>query len=141
MDEKDRKILKLLNEDGRRPFAEIADELGVSEATVRKRVKKMEKKGVIRNYTVEVDHEKLGYSTKTLLGLDVEPENLLSAANEIAEMDEVKKVSTCTGDHMIMAEIWAKDNSELGEIMSGKVGGIEGVKNLCPAIVMEEIKG
>lgn len=141
MDEKDEKIIELLQEDGRRPFTEIADEIGVTEATVRKRVRKLEKGGVIEKYTVEVNPEKLGYDTVTLLGLDVEPEELLNAADEIKEMEEVKSVATCTGDHMIMAEIWARDNSHLGEILSEKVGEIKGVKNLCPAIVMEEIEG
>lgn len=56
-------------------------------------------------------------------------------------MDEVKSVSTCTGDHMIMTEIWARDNSHLGKILSEKIGEIKGVKNLCPAIVLEEIEG
>lgn len=140
MDDKDRKIVEMLREDSRRPFTEIAEELGVTEATIRKRVESMEEAGVIEGYSVEVDPKKLGYETVTLLGLDVEPENLLEAAEEMVEIDEVKSVSTCTGDHMIMAEIWAKDNSHLGRIMSEEVGDIEGVKNLCPAIILEKIE-
>ncbi|MFW5932649.1 MAG: Lrp/AsnC ligand binding domain-containing protein [Candidatus Hadarchaeota archaeon] len=140
MDEKDKMIVKMLREDSRRPFTEIAEELDVTEATIRKRVRALEDRGVIKGYTVEVDPKKLGYETVTLLGLDVEPENLLDAAEEIAEMDEVKSVSTCTGDHMIMAEVWARDNSHLGEIMSEEIGTIEGVKNLCPAIILERVK-
>ena len=140
MDEKDRKIVELLKDNARMPFTDIAERLGVSEATVRKRVQKLENKGVIKNYTIDIDHKKLGYDTKTLLGFDVEPENLLDAAEKISEIEEVRAVSTCTGDHMIMAEIWARDNEHLGKIMSDKIGNIEGVKNLCPAIVMEEIK-
>lgn len=140
MDEKDRRIIELLQEDGRRAFTGIAEELGVSEATVRKRVNKMEKSGVIKNYTVDVDPSKLGYETVVLLGLDVEPEYLVQAAEEISKLQEAKSTYTCTGDHMIMAEVWAKDSSHLGDIMSDKVAKVEGVKNLCPAIVMEEIK-
>ncbi len=141
MDEKDRKIIEMLEEDARRSFTEIAKNISVSEATVRKRVEKLEKRGIIEGYTTDVNPESLGYNTIALLGLDVEPENLLEAAETIGKMDEVKSAATCTGDHMIMAEIWAKDNRHLGEIMSEKIGSIEGVKNLRPAIVMEEIKG
>lgn len=140
MDDKDRKIVEMLREDSRRPFTEIAEELDVTEATIRKRVESMEEAGVIEGYSVEVDPKKLGFDTVTLLGLDVEPEDLLEAAEEMVEIDEVKSVSTCTGDHMIMAEIWAKDNSHLGRIMSEEVGDIEGVKNLCPAIILEKIE-
>ncbi len=140
MDEKDKMIIDLLRSDSRRPFTEIAERIGVTEATVRNRVRSLEKRGIIKSYTVQLDHKKMGYRTKTLLGLDVEPENLIEAAGKLAEIREVKNVATCTGDHMIMAEVWAKDSSHLGKIMSEKVGEIKGVKNLCPAIVMEEIK-
>jgi len=141
IDEIDRKIIEMLRENSRKPFTEIAKELDVSEATVRKRVKKLEERNIIKNYSLEVDPSALGYDTVVLLGLDVEPENLVKAAEEISEIEESKKVTTCTGDHMIMTEIWARDNSHLSEIMSEKIGKIEGVKNLCPAIVMEELKG
>ncbi|MFP4232745.1 MAG: Lrp/AsnC ligand binding domain-containing protein [Candidatus Aenigmatarchaeota archaeon] len=140
MDEKNKKIIEMLREDGRRAFTDIAEELDVSEATVRKRVDKLEKSGVIKNYTVEVDPSKLGYDTVVLLGLDVDPEYLVEAAEEINRMEEVKSTYTCTGDHMIMAEVWTEDSSHLGELMSNKIAKVEGVKNLCPAIVLEEIK-
>ncbi len=140
MDKNDRKIIELLRSDSRRPFTEIAEKIGVTEATVRNRVSSLEKRGIIKRYTVQVDHKKMGYNTKTILGLDVEPENLIEAAEMIGKIEEVRNVATCTGDHMIMAEVWARDNSHLGKIMSEKIGSVEGVKNLCPAIVMEEIK-
>ncbi len=141
MDEKDRVIIELLVSDSRRPFTEIAERIGVTEATVRNRVSSLEERGIIKRYTVQLDHKKMGYRTKALLGLDVEPENLIEAAEKLSEIEEVRNVATCAGDHMLMAEIWAEDNSHLGEIMSEKIGKIEGAKNLCPAIVMEEIKG
>ncbi len=139
-DELDEKIIKMLKENSRKPFTEIAETLGISEATVRKRVRKMERNEIIKGYSLEIDPSALGYDTVVLLGLDVEPESLVEAAKEISEIEEAKRVTTCTGDHMIMTEIWAKDNSHLSKIMSEKIGKIEGVKNLCPAIVMEELK-
>ncbi|MFB6075878.1 MAG: Lrp/AsnC family transcriptional regulator [Candidatus Aenigmatarchaeota archaeon] len=139
MDEKDKKIIEMLKEDGRRPFTQIAEQIGVTEATVRKRVKKLEDGGVIERYTVDVDPSKLGYKTVTILGLDVEPEKLIPAAEEITNIEEVKDVYTSSGDHMIMAWIWARDNSHLSKIMFDKIGAIEGVKDLCPSIVLEKL--
>ncbi len=140
MDEKDKKIIEMLEENSRRPFTEIADELGVTEATIRKRVESLEEEGIIKKYTVEVDPEKLGYNNATLLGLDVEPEKLVEASEKISKIEEVKKIYTCTGDHMIMAKIWTEDNSHLGSLMSDEIGEIDGVKNLCPAIILERIE-
>jgi Lrp/AsnC family transcriptional regulator for asnA, asnC and gidA len=49
-------------------------------------------------------------------------------------------VATSTGDHMIMAEIWASDGKELSKTLSEKIGAIEGVKKFCPSIILEKIK-
>ncbi len=140
MDEKDRKIIELLTENARIPFTEIAKKLGVTETTVRKRIEEMESKKIIKKYTIEVNPEKLGYRTVTILGMDVEPKYLLEAAKKLAEIEETKWVATSTGDHMIMCEIWAKNTEDLMKILTNKIGKIKGVKDLCPAIIMERIK-
>ncbi len=140
MDDKDKKIIELLSQNSRMPYTEIAKKLGVTETTVRKRIEELEKKGVIKKYTIEVDPEKLGYRTITILGMDVEPRYLLEAAKKLAEMEEIRWVATSTGDHMIMCEIWARSTEDLMKILTNKIGKIKGVKDLCPAIIMERIK-
>jgi len=140
IDEKDQKIIEMLELNARTPFTEIAEELGVSESTVRKRVERMEKDGVIKQYTVITDPAKRGYGTVTILGLDVEPARFLDAARELARLPQTRTLSTSTGDHMIMAEIWTKNGIELSELISGRIGAIQGVKNICPAILLERIK-
>lgn len=141
MDEKDRRIIEILEKNARTPFTQIAKEVGLSEGAVRKRVEALERKGVIRKYVAVVDPKKLGYNNVTILGLDVDPTKLLDIANEIAKIKEVRTVCLSTGDHMIMAEIWAKDGRELSEILAKKIGKIDGIKRLCPAILLEKIKG
>jgi Lrp/AsnC family transcriptional regulator for asnA, asnC and gidA len=140
MDEKDMKIIELLQENSRISYTEIAKILGVTETTVRKRIAELEKKGVIRKYTIEVDPSKLGYKSVTILGLDVEPKYLLEAARKLAELKETRWVATSTGDHMIMAEIWTRDGEELFNLITKKISRIKGVKDLCPAIIMERVK-
>jgi len=140
MDEKDRKIIELLQENSRISYTDIAKILGVTETTVRKRIAELEKRGVIKKYTIEVDPSKLGYKNVTILGMDVEPKYLLEAAKKLAELEEAKWVATSTGDHMIMAEIWTKNGEELFNLITKKISKIKGVKDLCPAIIMERIK-
>lgn len=141
MDEKDIKIIEILEENARVPFTTIAKKVNLSEGAVRKRVEALEREGIIRKYVAILDPKKLGYSTITILGLDVDPTKLLDVAKEIARMDEAKMVCLSTGDHMVMVEIWARDGRELSEILSNKIGKIEGVRRLCPAILLEKIKG
>jgi len=140
MDEKDMKILEILMKDGRKSYTEIAKMLGTSETSVRKRVKKMEEEGVIKGYRAEVEPSKIGYNVVALTGFDTNPEDFLTVAKKLCEFEEVKKVWTSTGDHMIMTEIWARDGKELSEILFNKLGKIEGVKKICPAIILEELK-
>ncbi len=140
IDEKDKKIIRMLERDSRIPFTEIADKLNVSEATVRKRVKKLEENEVILGYTVKIDRSKLGYDTVAYVGLDVDPSLFLQAAKKMTEIKEVKYVATSTGDHMIMTEIVARNGKELTKIISKKIGKIEGVRRICPAIILEILK-
>ena len=139
IDEIDRKIIEILSNNARTPYTKIAKEVGLSEGAIRKRVAAMEEKGFIKKYVAVIDAKKLGYNSITLLGVDVEPTMLLEVSKKVAEIDEAKHVFISTGDHMIMAEIWAKNGDDLFQILS-KIGKIKGVKRLCPAIILEEIK-
>ncbi len=140
IDEKDKKILEILKKDSRTPYTEIAEELDVSEATVRKRIGSMKEDGIIERFTIDLDPTNLGYGTVTLLGLDVEPEYFLKAIKNMSDIEEVKWVAKSTGDHMIMAEIWAEDGDHLSNIITKKIGKIDGVRDLCPSIILEKIR-
>ncbi len=139
LDEKDRKIIEILLENGRATFTEMAKRIGITEAAIRKRVKRLEEIGVLKKYTAIVDNKLLGYSILGLVGVDAESDKLLKIANTIAENDWAKKVWITTGDHMIMIEIWAKDNREFMQIIE-EIGKLDGVSKVCPAIVLETIK-
>jgi Lrp/AsnC family transcriptional regulator for asnA, asnC and gidA len=140
VDALDLKILKILQEDGRLPFTEIAGKLKLGESTIRKRVQSLQKKEVIRKFTVEIDPSKIGIRTIAIVGVDVDPTELLEAAQKLCKIKEVRSVATSTGDHMIMTEIWTKDGRGLTKLISEKIGKIDGVKKICPAIILEKLK-
>ena len=140
LDERDRVIIEMLTKDARTPFTEIAKVLGISETAVRKRVKALEEAGVIRQYTVVVDPSKLGYHLVSLTGVDTLPEKIFDVASKLKEFEFVREVYLTSGDHMIMTEVWAKDGEDLSDIISNKIGRIEGVTKVCPAIILEKLK-
>ena len=140
IDRVDLEILKMLQEDGRTPFTDIAQKLKLSESTIRKRVQALQRKGVIRRFTVEIDPTKIGLRTIAIVGFDVEPTKLLEVAQKLCEIKEIRSVATSTGDHMIMTEIWTRDGRELTRLISNKIGKIDGVKKICPAIILEKLK-
>lgn len=141
VDALDMKILKILEEDGRASFTDIARKLKLNESTIRKRVLALQEKRVIKKFSVDLDPSKIGLNAVAIVGIDAEPAKLLEAVQKVCEIPEAKYVATSTGDHMIMTEIWTKDGRELTKLISNQIGAIEGVKKICPAIILEKLKG
>jgi len=140
LDEIDTRILELLEEDARRSFTEMAEKLKVSESSIRKRVSALQKEGVIKKFTIKVDHAKLGLNTVAIVGIDVDSDKMLEIAQELCDFKEVKCVATSSGDHMIMLEVWAKNGKELNNLISEKIRKIDGVRQICPALILEKLK-
>jgi Lrp/AsnC family transcriptional regulator for asnA, asnC and gidA len=140
LDETDKRILELLEEDARRSFTEMAERLKVSESAIRKRVLGLQNKGVIKRFTIKVDNVKLGLNTVAIVGVDVDSTKMLEIAQRLCDLREVKCVATSTGDHMIMLEIWTRNGNELNKLISEKIGKIEGIKEICPALILEKMK-
>ena len=140
LDEIDTRILELLEEDARRSFTEMAEKLKVSESSIRKRVSALQKEGVIKKFTIKVDHAKLGLNTVAIVGIDVDSDKMLEIAQNLCDFKEVKCVATSSGDHMIMLEVWAKNGKELNNLITEKIGKIDGVRQICPALILEKLK-
>ena len=140
LDEIDTKILELLEEDARRSFTEVAEKLKVSESSIRKRVSALQKEGVIKKFTIKVDNAKLGLNTVAIVGIDVDSAKMLEIAQKLCDFKDVKCVATSSGDHMIMLEVWAKNGKELNNLISEKIGKIDGVRQICPALILEKLK-
>ncbi|MBI2548996.1 Lrp/AsnC family transcriptional regulator [Candidatus Woesearchaeota archaeon] len=140
LDETDREILEVLRNNARTSFLDISKKLRISESTVRKRVKGLEKDGVIKKYAAIIEPSKLGYGSVAFVGVDVRPEKFLEVAKRLTEFENIKFVSTSTGDHVIMTEIWMKNSNDLRDFISAKIESMEGVTRTCPAILTERLK-
>jgi len=139
IDEKDLKIIKLLQENSRIPYTELAKKVGISDVAVIKRIKKLEKQGVIRKYTIVIDPKKLGYNSVSIVGINVEPEYLFPVISHLKEKDYVKYLALSSGDHTLMAIIWARNGSELAKIHN-EISKLPGVTKVCPSIILDVIK-
>ncbi|MGB9728617.1 MAG: Lrp/AsnC family transcriptional regulator [Thermoprotei archaeon] len=140
MDDKDKIIIEMLMKNARISLAEIAETLKISDVAVSKRIKKLEESGIIKGYTAIVDPIKLGYSSVAVIGIDVEPERLLEVSRLLREKDYVRYLALSTGDHMLILQVWSKNNYDLTSVLKD-IASISGVKNVRPAIVLETIKG
>jgi len=144
INEKDSKILEKLKENSKYTVAELAALTGIPLTTVHNRIKKMEQKGVIKNYTLELDHSRMGnnisayvmINTSTMLanGMKVNQEDV---AKEIKALG-IEKVEILTGGTDIIAKIRVKDVAELNDFVVKKIRHISGVDKTHTMIVLSE---
>lgn len=138
LDEKDSKIIEKLAENARITYTDLARVVGLSDVAVIKRVKKLEEK-IIKRYTIVVDPRTLGYKVVSFTGIDVDPEKLFEVVEILKNKSYLKGLWLTTGDHQLVALIWAKDDEEAGKIHK-EIAEINGVKRVCPAIVLKTVK-
>ncbi|MCD6464472.1 Lrp/AsnC family transcriptional regulator [Candidatus Woesearchaeota archaeon] len=137
--DKDLFLIQTLTENARTAFVKIAEKLNVSETTIRKKVKQLLKEGVIEKFTLQVNPKKLGFEITGLIGVDTKPEAYVQTLEELKQLREVKKLWSTTGDHMIMAECWFKNSSELMQFIK-KLEFNPNITKVCPAIIVERLK-
>ena len=102
LDDIDVEILGLLVEDGRRPYREIADEVGLSAPAVSDRVTRLRDQGVIRRFTVALDREQLREGTPVLVSLRVDPTNLETIRQTLRDHEAVEHVFVTVESRLIV---------------------------------------
>jgi len=135
----DKAILEMLQDDARIAFRRIAQKVGVSEATVFIRVKKLLEKGVIRRFTALVSPELLGKSLTAFVLVNANPKNLQAVLDTLNELDDVYEIYDVTGTYYAIAKIRAEDRERLAKIID-QIGLIEGVTSTETAVVLRSIK-
>ena len=123
----DKRIIEHLQQDGRRPFTQIATELGVSEAAVRARTNRLIERGILQVVGV-TDPLKLGFQQWAMIGVKCEAARLLEVAEEIAAFPETDYVVITAGTYDILVECVAEDNEHLLRFLSEKLRKISGVR-------------
>ncbi len=141
LDELDRKILAILQEDGRASHVNIARRLGVGHTRVRDRILKMEEAGVIAGYQVVLNPVKLGHDVECVVQLEVDQRlDFEELARQLLQIDEVVEVINLTGPVDAHVRVWAKDIAHLREILYNKLSTLPAHKSTSSAIVLKQWK-
>ena len=127
VDNLDGQIVQILKKDGRASNAHIARALGVSEGTIRRRLKMLIDGGVV-HVNVSLDPAKMGLTTEAIIGLEVDPDKMDPVCASLAAFDEIGYVTLTTGAVDVFA--WGRFSSteSLGLFLRSKVGKIAGVR-------------
>lgn len=122
LDSLDKKILRLIADDARVPFLEVARACNVSGAAIHQRIQKLSNLGVLRGSQFIIDPEKIGYETCAYIGLNLKrPESFDVVVDELKRIPEVVECHYTTGDYDMFIKIYAFNNHHLLNIIHDKL--------------------
>ena len=122
LDSLDKKILRLIAEDARIPFLEVARACNVSGAAIHQRIQKLTNLGILKGSQFVIDPEKIGYETCAYIGLYLkEPEKFDNVAEELKKIPEVVECHYPTGGFDMFIKIYAINNHHLLNIIHDKL--------------------
>lgn len=139
LDKTDLAILRCLQKDGRRPYAEIAGELGLAASTVQQRATRFIDSGLIQ-ITAVAEPATLGYPVAATVAVKVDGTQLIEAAKAIEKFKEVGFVVLCTGPYDILLEVGCRDNDELLNFISSKLAKVKGVRETETFLYLRIVK-
>jgi Lrp/AsnC family leucine-responsive transcriptional regulator len=141
LDEKDRRIVALLQRDANLAQAEVARRVGLSTAAVNERLKKLENAGVIRRYVAVVDPKALGVSVAAFVEVFIEHPRFEPAFIErVLELDEVQECHHITGEFSLLLKVRVRDMESLQQLLIHRINALEGVRQTRTVVVLSTSK-
>lgn len=139
MDIIDQKILELLKENGRMSFNEISENINKTEATVRRRVKKLLEEGIIKRFTVEyeIDSRQKVYAT-----IKIEPDfkEIKRILKELSKIDEISNIWRLSGDCGLLLKVDLDSIDKFNPLIEDKISQIIGIKIIETCFITDIIK-
>lgn len=139
IDERDRQIVAFLQEDARRSNASLARDLGVSEATVRRRINSLLDKQIISVRAVP-NARKFGLETSALIGIDLEPGMGDLVTEQLQARQEVVFLGTCAGRYDLLARVLVQDLPALSSFLEDYLTKMKGVSKTETLIFLDTKK-
>jgi len=134
LDHLDEKIIEILKKDSRRPFVDIANQLKVSEGTIRSRVRKLVDEEIIQSFTIKTSSK----NVKAIIEIEIDVNvNTAEVASEIAKFNGVSEVFEVTGEEDIVAIIDVASSPQLNEIIE-KVRKFNNVQSTRTRLILKE---
>jgi Lrp/AsnC family transcriptional regulator for asnA, asnC and gidA len=126
LDGTERRMVELLQQDGRLTVAQLARALGVTEVTARRKLKRLLGDGIMR-IVATVDPFDVGYETPVIIGLKVERGKLDAVAERLSRLPQVRYVGASTGRVDLIVEVVIRTNQDLAAFLLGELAEIEGI--------------
>ena len=141
IDETDRQILNILQENARTSNAEIARQIDMAPSAVLERIRRLEAKGVIQGYEVRINPEALGLGLLAFVFVrsnDMSDETRTAAA--LAAIPEVQEVHEVAGDDCFYIKVRTQDTDSLGRLLRERLKAVRNVDNTRTTVVLKTFK-
>jgi Lrp/AsnC family transcriptional regulator, leucine-responsive regulatory protein len=141
MDEFDRKLLSLIQEDCKLPYAELGSRIGLSLSAVNERLKKMQAQGIIRGCVAVLNPNSIGLDICAFIQVSIDrPENEPPFLKRIAKLPEVQECHHITGDFSYLLKVRVRNTSQLETLLKEKIKTLKGLVRTHSLIVLSTTK-
>ena len=141
INEIDKKILNILQKNSRTPNAEIARQVGLAQSATLERIRKLEERGVIKGYGVQLDGQSVGLGLLAFVFIrteDTHGEDKVTS--QLARLPEVLELHHVAGEDCFLIKVRASNTEMLGRLLREKFGTIKGVRATRTTIVLNTSK-
>jgi Lrp/AsnC family transcriptional regulator for asnA, asnC and gidA len=139
MDRLDYQILAELQADGRMRFTDIAEKLGVTEGTIRKRANRLIDEETVKIMGL-VDPHKVGFEAPAIIHVNVNPPDLDEAAKTIKSFAEVSYLLMVAGEYDLLVEVRCRDREHLARFIRDELRMVKGIERTVSAMVLQTYK-
>ncbi|MEM7347154.1 MAG: Lrp/AsnC family transcriptional regulator [Chloroflexota bacterium] len=139
MDQLDISIIQALQDDARKPYTDIAKNLGVAESTIRNRVSRLLADDTLR-LRATFDYFKLGFNASAFVNITVQPGTIEAVAEQLKAIPEVSYLLAVTGDADLMVELTCRNQSHLMELITHQIRTISGITHTSTTMILKVYK-
>ena len=143
LDTTDKKILNILQQNGRITNARLAQEVSLSPPAVLERVRRLESSGIIEKYVAILDRDLAGFGLQTIVMVCLSHHQISSLQNvkeRLTQMDEVLECHQLTGEVDFLLKVAVKDMHSYTDFVNNKLSGIPGIQNVKTSFILETLK-
>ena len=140
LDPIDNQIITMLQKDGRRSYSEIAETVGRTEVTIRRRVRRLVDEGIIKRFTVVLDPLKTGRKIRAVVRVKTMMKQASLIAEKVKGYEEVDEAYFLDGACGLMLKVTVDDLGGLRTFLEKRLGSVSGVGEVETCIILEDIK-
>jgi DNA-binding Lrp family transcriptional regulator len=140
LDEIDQKILNLLSENSRMSYVKIGKKVNLSRVAVKSRIDTLEEKGVIEQYSIIINPQKIGRTVSAFFDMEVEPQYLYHVADELKQKECITDIYQMTGSSNLHVHAMMDLNEDLEKFIKDELYTMPGIKRIDCNLIISRIK-